>query len=936
MKEEIIGYLFTLKKRMQYKEQDDNEKYEYVVFGYYDGLKITSVKKWYDFRPRGIEKLNGVKTLNDPFIDQYTIKTIIPPNYADLIAQGVNYDIWSEKKGKGKNNFPYVAMVSIHLSESFLKEVKDIPQMSQLLVERINVVADKENIAMETLNCGVFPSLGFSDIVIAFMIDNFVSVSKIVNGLRIWIRNKKIVISSCYTVCGINCLYKGQVNKKEDNSYTLSIKVSLKEGISTKKFIGELGEKLGEKLFGNCMCQERQECISEIITDINHSCSTFGNVDCLISPRKYINGYLLQFLKDGIFNVSSKLYQNYISDIRTTIGIFETGPLKYNKEDYNDILDIELKALTEKRYAKKTEFGKFISVLESKVEELNYPIRSIRALQGMLKNFENIAYTTHGFDVRNSIEPIFGRFFKYVEKIVKENDLININCAFDLIDVFRDNIGDYLMDLIRSDKPFIEGNMLVHPSIGSATKLLFAYSVVLNEISSALIKSEEDDNIYFVVMSGGTDKIISLDLFDFYEESQLNKPVFVTIPEMALYDIQGTLFRLLHECMHFCGKRRRKKRYDLMRRCISDFMAFQLSDIVFDCDEKLKQILPDINGFLSKKEIEGVKCNLEKELIIIRNEVRGELFELFNNMEHYKIIEASRDSRKYYFENLVRELDSTKCRKAGVFNSDFFARNFIAQSSLELMDKIYSCILKYQLVWAEKLNAVLEKEGIAYFYPYINSKKIQILLENRTDKDAYIDGLIELYFKCFFEDAGTVDYVNDLGIYTYLQVFNLLKTALSEGYSDSCAAKLLGMSVEDFLLAFIYDKMLLDKAMPLNLENALRMGANLKIVFGIEVIDKRLKNALKTRAKSWECYGFIYNNVDEYIKRLTKLLEWYNSKPCQIFAPYIEDYLKECLRKNSVDSFDCIKEIYSYCNIQNNNLFRTIEFLFEKWKSLSE
>lgn len=68
------GILFTLKKRVENIVENDNDHYKYLVMGYYDGLDINTVDKWYAMRPRGLRELNLQVDISSPFADQYTMR----------------------------------------------------------------------------------------------------------------------------------------------------------------------------------------------------------------------------------------------------------------------------------------------------------------------------------------------------------------------------------------------------------------------------------------------------------------------------------------------------------------------------------------------------------------------------------------------------------------------------------------------------------------------------------------------------------------------------------------------------------------------------------------------------------------------------------------------------------------------------------------------
>ena len=78
--------LFTLKKSEEGITKDDSEYYKYRMAGYYNGLDIHTVSRWYDLRPRGLTERKLQIDLELPFTDIYTIRTIVPEN-ADALRR---------------------------------------------------------------------------------------------------------------------------------------------------------------------------------------------------------------------------------------------------------------------------------------------------------------------------------------------------------------------------------------------------------------------------------------------------------------------------------------------------------------------------------------------------------------------------------------------------------------------------------------------------------------------------------------------------------------------------------------------------------------------------------------------------------------------------------------------------------------------------------
>lgn len=93
---EFAGILFTLKKRVQNIVENDLQYYKYTLFGFYDGLDINTVEKWYDLRPKGLQNRQLQVDMENPFMAQYTFRAIFPPNRERLDKEGFDYGFWEE------------------------------------------------------------------------------------------------------------------------------------------------------------------------------------------------------------------------------------------------------------------------------------------------------------------------------------------------------------------------------------------------------------------------------------------------------------------------------------------------------------------------------------------------------------------------------------------------------------------------------------------------------------------------------------------------------------------------------------------------------------------------------------------------------------------------------------------------------------------------
>ena len=620
MSSDYKGVLFTLKKRMQSINENDDRHYRYHMLGYYDGLDINVVDKWYHFRPRGLHDLNLQINLQQPFIDQYTIRAIMPDNRDKLIQEGFCYSFW-ETAGELSNadftkyelqtrqKFPYITMSVLNLSEKYVKENLDLKSLQAGIITAIKDIA-KQQTDLEELHCAVFPSIGYSDFVILCMTDSLQKSSNVIEALR-GTRSKQgnIIVSNCYSVCGLDkTFFSDTKDKCFDEDVKVTIRINLREGIAPNYFFHALKEKLKSDI-QNAEAEQHKRELETFLEEVeNHYYVTFGNSDCLLLAEKALPSYLRLHASGQILDPGTEFFKQYIANVRTSVRI---KGFAYDKPSEIDNPKRDLKIY-------KVKFENFIIAYEKFLIDNAMPIRSSKAMQHIMMNFLNIAYAGHSFDVAHVLGRAFLSMFKnmyfymnrempdYVRDNLSEDELDNLKdeCYYivhqrresvEALTIFKDNIGILIADLLRSDRPFIEGSTLTHSSIGSATKLMFAYTSILEKIA---VKFQVSDKFTFVVSSGGCDLTKAIDLFSFANPlDQINKPIIIKIPEMSLYDIQGTLFRLLHECMHFVGERYRKKRYSHLIWALAYAMAWDLVETEFSDEreeqfEKVKHILP--------------------------------------------------------------------------------------------------------------------------------------------------------------------------------------------------------------------------------------------------------------------------------------------------------------------------------------------------------
>lgn len=529
---EFEGIMFTLKKRrpQNFKSDrtkdsaSDNDCCNYSIFGYYDGLAIAYVNKWYQYRPMGVAHRCGYVQHDQPFADVYTIKCVFPEQQL-MQNKNFSFDEW-KKVGMDAaftsdpndqfvsaliQSNPFICVSSIHLSEAFVKNGMDLCEMTRKVMEHVQCEADKRNWNLKKLHCAVFPTIGFSDYVIVFLADNFEKPAELISAMRVWTENEqRVVVSNCYTLCGVHRgfrvtadILQRAVDSKGEYQVRVVAKFALREGVSGDAFHAALKKEILQKVKevlgknggdGNGIISEQG-----LEKELETYYKTFGNVDTVIMPNICLEAYLCLYM-DEKFDPDKQLFNHYIAGTRTGIRIVKKLPSGMEEILPSDTEGSGMPGMGEQAEGQSSnvasvieqeihdKWKKFVKEFERRLREHHCALRTSRAFEQIIQRYYNIADTTHGFDIRESMQHFLD--------VVFDDILLSFQCGdvetrdvLHAADLFRDLVGDYVADLLRSDKPFIEGNALAHPAIGSGTKMLFAYTTIMNAMSHLLQES---------------------------------------------------------------------------------------------------------------------------------------------------------------------------------------------------------------------------------------------------------------------------------------------------------------------------------------------------------------------------------------------------------------------------------------------------------------
>lgn len=940
------GILFTLKKRKQYPETPDKDCYDFITFGYYDGLSVSYIDRWYQFRPAGIAKSCGYVNLGDSFADIYVIKGFFPHDkglYDDLL----DYDFWlqvgkrnSDDGSAGKEaddilaQSPYICASSIHLSQDFVRQCKDLSEMTKDIIYQIKEIAAAEGKNLKEFHCAVFPIIGFSDYIIAFAANDFEMPTHFISRLREWKTedSNMAVISDCYTICGV---YKDfQITKDNFNTASrvrLIAEFNLREGVSAKKFHTILKKKILEKLE---RLEIDQEWRKKVDCELSDYYVTFGSKDTLVVPNVNIESYLSLFMSEE-FQPGNTFYGQFISGTKTSICVSDETNTEYHAAYQSDNSEN-----TPMKQGMPDDWEKFPNAFEEKLREKNYSIRMSRAMEQIIQNYNNIANTSHGFDIKNSL----GRFICATLDDIQmcwedENtDWEEINHA---VREFRDRVGDFVADLLRSDKPFMEGNTLSHPTIGSATKILFAYTAILNNMAQQM--RDNNQEIVFLVISGGADATTAIDLFAFLNTDR--KPVLIVVPEKGLYDIKGTLFRMLHECMHFCGERLRMERYDSYLRIMSELMAYDIVEVFFS-EVFVEEYLSSEEIYLTPNKYEHVLEQAKKQVKVQREDMKEEIRKCICEYKDFVDYRERYQEEKYYYECVLLQPYSPLDHSEGILSEEHIVDIWNRKEGA-LSGEIAEIVSKGEEKIYCEINKTLQQENVNALTSDIRAERLK--QSKRKAKDVRINAYLDIYESVLVDNynAGIVKMKNIW--YNYGEISRLGFWSMRESRADLFAIRLLKMDLEDYLLAFIYEEKDIDRTMPKTLDNILRMGSVLKVGFRCtkDHIEANVRTKILTYAERIkDGAGYEYEDkknhmkdyLNQYIDRIVELLDVYEDNRWRGIAKEVEKYLEDVsARLEENDKIRELQHIYKKCGMTDgDNAYETIAYLFAQWEHLGK
>lgn len=767
-------------------------------FGYYDVVGIKSIKRWHQFRP-AFDR--------DAFCSKEGEKNNIRNIYTIRLFR-TSTATYAEREQVSGEVYPICACAFFHCSDSYLQFLargNHRKWMGESIIRTGKLQEEFEGV-LETWQC-----IGYFDYALILYAKKVSTIIEFIDKIKA--KHKPSLFSSSYTILGYN---ESQLDKLEDDE-KISVKMEFSFGVDVphedeldalqafaqKLSVSNASISVPQINLGkhdwHLVCQNMS--LKDFL--IKH-CALCGENDALskISPEERIQIALRE-----------------LKDVKT-----EILPEANNKSVYYGCKKIKKKAEVDDSV--KHAFEQFKGFYETLKKAHGAHSRPLRALEYLTELYHRAGESRYGEDVAKIIGNFFVSFLTTLSAMLDHmercpsgsvrdgnGEFYNINTYVELIENsikhFRDAVEPLLADILKSDCGEFENLTTNHFSIGSATKLLFAYNATIAEWESNFLqwakehgKSElikEDTGFCYLITSGGIDQTKHLDLFNCnhdvlkkygvfngeitYKEEvsseqeslfePLARPIIVFASEGSLYDVKGTLLRLAHEFFHKRGDRARKLRAE-------DYHS-NLWEIFF---EHCKNIFPVF--FLNK-----AARRFYEEMVRRGNDKtfsKDMKFKVWKSELHRQVVDHPKEGKPLekgysdaweYLNNIYSKMFSSKALEEA--NKEFLdvysgergticIENEIANLEEKISEKLTKRALEKNLTVRELLfgnriynelgvifETTLQKSKIIYslalelFCAY--SKKIKQALPSPTFFDAYS--------LSFLDDPNTLEYEND-------------------------------------------------------------------------------------------------------------------------------------------------------------------------------
>ena len=292
------GLCLALKKRKLFLAEDDTKSFDYLLFGSYDGVKISDALRWRDLAPSAAsdEKAAGIEVSSDAyqfekeyFSNTFLMKVLYPQKMPD----SMDYTFWGqEQQASLCQERPFFVMSMLNVSAELARNSPNSDKLFLRFSKALEAAYGEEP-TLKDMHCALFPSFGSYDLVLLARCASFAEITNLVNTVRkvsatAKDRKRQPGLSATYTVVGIPPNIQGELDNTGLSHVVLEFQLKLGGGLP------------------------------QIPQEFGAPQSAFGGRDiAYFSEGKKLGSLFQEYFKGGNLNPGNKTYSDNVIAKRT-------------------------------------------------------------------------------------------------------------------------------------------------------------------------------------------------------------------------------------------------------------------------------------------------------------------------------------------------------------------------------------------------------------------------------------------------------------------------------------------------------------------------------------------------------------------------------------------------------------------------------------------
>lgn len=933
------------------------------ILGYFDKISFLQVYGWLDFSPRATAARAAMEARGGGPVDKrhnplstYPLKLLFPSQETmdALKGWGFDYQFWMGRLPDSLDRCPSVTVMLVNLTDSFKDSVgKDVcgeqlAALAQVLHSGTFIRDGKTEPApvgpeeFQNAHLCILPSLGYSDYCVLMAEEDWDLAPMLIEYLHRAVYEGKPVLSTDYVMPAYHIASRLRdrepaiYSKSHSKGVRLSLRVHLRPGVS----MGELkqaAERAAEgkidvwQLSGSSDClleSKAGEDFSELLRMVMADCPDHGSrsiknlvittesvlqrpVPCggqgsggVREPESNPENSHIAALREGLEQYwqlleAGKRHMRLFNAAWERATLIENICSQFHNRVLRDIMDQWLDAFTD--------------CMSRELQE----IEACRARLKQLEEKEAEGREQREQEEREDLEDKANRLWGGLE---------------DALEVFISQAGSFLADLSRSDCFSMESERYNHASVGSATALLLAYNQWQNQFVRDVLEEEGNTSskYAFLVRSGGCDSTNTNNVFtglvpelgkasdDARQDLLENMPMITQMSEMSLFDCGGSVLRMVHECMHFCGNRCRARRTEMIFDFASRLFGKILSIALFsgiDYPDNLLRRLETTFQVQSEAITEAVWASWGSRIGRFKKEISGEIFK-----ELKEDLEAEQKLRKWdeldhMSESLrewMREKLSLRFRWYNKSREEASGKSCYPDSKLAttLYDRQLRAVRDFYKDCDEILRGGGETGplGFCAVERRLLDKRIEHITRDKEYRDWNLKQSIMVVLSRFTMDpfccAREDELLEALSGYRMPVVLKeVVFSCFSEAFADIQACMRLDVSLEDYLLAFTFEEWNIEAALPKTDSYIYRIGAVLRTCFATSLteektaLEKEACERIQTSIENLKRHQLPVERIEAapLLERINYFLECYQEDAWEMEP--LEEYLRLCQKE---------------------------------------